>query len=231
MSKGLLTVLLAILMGLVASALLVSAADAALPGDWAYGIDRAMESLRLRLALDHKQHALVQQQLALERLREAQTLERRGDTQSVEALRQEARLALLSAKTTNPKKPQKTEKPNNLSAQKTPEPPQIESRGKKTGQTKHARGGEFCNEFAETNHPEGDKLAAEFNVSYTEIIGWFCQGYGFGEIALAYQISAQAGVTAENVFDMRENGMNWGKIKRYYGLIGGSSGEIIPVVA
>jgi hypothetical protein len=54
MSKGMLAILLAILAVLVASGMLVSAADAAVPGDWMYGVDRAMEGLRLRLAPDSR---------------------------------------------------------------------------------------------------------------------------------------------------------------------------------
>ena len=57
MSKGMLAVLLSLLMVLVASGMLVSAADAAVPGDWMYGLDRAMDGLRVRLALDTKQKA------------------------------------------------------------------------------------------------------------------------------------------------------------------------------
>ncbi len=51
MSKGTLTVLLALLIVLVTSGMLVSAADAAVPGDWMYGVDRTMDGLRLSLAL------------------------------------------------------------------------------------------------------------------------------------------------------------------------------------
>jgi hypothetical protein len=111
MSKGMLAVLLSLLLVIVASGMLVSATDAAVPGDWMYGVDRTMDSLRLRLALDHKQKALIEWQLAQERLREAQALARRGDTESVERLRQEARLARLAAKAADPKIIQRKEKP------------------------------------------------------------------------------------------------------------------------
>ncbi len=121
MSKGTLTVLLALLMVLVASGMLVSAADAAVPGDWMYGVDRTMEGLRVRLALDSRQKAQVERQLALERLREAQMLARRGETESVERLRQESRQAMLAAKSADPSYARKTEK----SAGKTATPAQI----------------------------------------------------------------------------------------------------------
>jgi hypothetical protein len=110
MSKGMLSVLLALLIVLVASGMLVSAADAAVPGDWMYGVDRAMDGLRLRLALDSKQKAQVERQLAQERLREAQALARRGENESVERLRREARLARLAAKAADPHYARKTGK-------------------------------------------------------------------------------------------------------------------------
>jgi len=78
----------------------------------------------------------------------------------------------------------------------------------------------YCDGTSETNHPEGDKLAAEYGVEYTEIIGWFCKGYGFGEISHAYEISKLKDVLVEEVFDLRASGMGWGKIKQSYGLIG-----------
>ena len=96
MSKGMLAVLIALLMVLVASGMLVSAADAAVPGDWMYGVDRAMDGLRLSLTVDPKQKAQIERQLAQERLREAQALARRGKLGSVELLRQESRLAMLA---------------------------------------------------------------------------------------------------------------------------------------
>lgn len=72
----------------------------------------------------------------------------------------------------------------------------------------------------ELKHPKGEKLATEFGVEYTEIMDWFCQGYGFGEISHAYDISKLKGVTVDEVFEMRASGMGWGKIKQFYGLIG-----------
>ena len=39
------------------------------------------------------------------------------------------------------------------------------------------------------------KLAQRYGVPYEEIMGWFCQHYGFGEIDLAYSLSRQIGQT------------------------------------
>ena len=216
MSKGMLAVLLAILAVLVASGMLVSAADAAVPGDWMYGVDRAMDGLRLRLALDHKQKAQVERQLAQERLREAQALARRGETESVELLRQESRVALLAAKAADPHYARKTEK----SIGPTATPLQGEQNEPRLGQSGLAQGDPTCAGTAARRLLAGEKLAQRLSVSYGEVMGWYCQGYAFGEIAMAYRISRVAGVAVKEVFAQHKNGLDWGKILQNYRLNG-----------
>ncbi|MEJ5313825.1 MULTISPECIES: DUF5666 domain-containing protein [Anaerolinea] len=63
-------------------------------------------------------------------------------------------------------------------------------------------------------HPEGLRLAERYGVPYEEIMGWFCRGYGFGEIDLAYEMSVQSGMPVTDIFAMRESGMGWGNIKK-----------------
>lgn len=63
-------------------------------------------------------------------------------------------------------------------------------------------------------HPTGTKLAQHYGVSYEEIMGWFCQGFGFGEIDLAYSLSLQSGVPVDQIFAMKSSGMGWGQIKK-----------------
>lgn len=64
--------------------------------------------------------------------------------------------------------------------------------------------------------PTGMTLAERYNVSYDEIMGWFCQGYGFGEIDLAYGMSVEYNVPVTQIFAMREAGEGWGNIKKYF---------------
>ena len=47
-------------------------------------------------------------------------------------------------------------------------------------------------------------------------MGWFCQGFGFGEIDLAYSLSAEPGVDVDvaDIFAMRADGQGWGEIKQ-----------------
>jgi hypothetical protein len=63
-------------------------------------------------------------------------------------------------------------------------------------------------------HPKGQTLADTYGVNYEEIMGWFCQGFGFGEIDHAYSLSEETGIPVEDIFDMRTSGMGWGEIKK-----------------
>lgn len=64
-------------------------------------------------------------------------------------------------------------------------------------------------------HPTGMTLAERYGVTYEEIMGWFCSGYGFGEIDLAYGWSVEYGIPVTEIFAMREAGEGWGNIKKY----------------
>jgi hypothetical protein len=63
--------------------------------------------------------------------------------------------------------------------------------------------------------PTGMTLAERYSVPYEEIMGWFCQGFGFGEIDLAYGLSLEYGVPVAEIFAMRDAGEGWGNIKKY----------------
>jgi len=62
--------------------------------------------------------------------------------------------------------------------------------------------------------PKGQKLADTYGVPYEEIMGWFCQHFGFGEIDLAYSLSLETGIPVVTIFEMRNSGMGWGEIKQ-----------------
>lgn len=63
-------------------------------------------------------------------------------------------------------------------------------------------------------HPKAVALANEYGVTPEEIMGWFCQRFGFGEIDLAYGLSKQTGVSVDEIFAMRSSGLGWGQIKK-----------------
>ena len=62
--------------------------------------------------------------------------------------------------------------------------------------------------------PTGMTLAQRYNVPYEEIMYWFCQNYGFGEIDLAYELSRASNLPVEQIFQMRASGLSWGEIKQ-----------------
>jgi hypothetical protein len=63
--------------------------------------------------------------------------------------------------------------------------------------------------------PKANKLAEEYGVDYTEIMGWFCQHFGFGEIDLAYGLNKQyPEIPVEQIFELRSSGLGWGLIKK-----------------
>jgi uncharacterized membrane protein YgcG len=61
-------------------------------------------------------------------------------------------------------------------------------------------------------HPVATRLADAFGVSYDEVMGWHCKGYGFGEIAKAYLLAEKTGKTPDEFFEMRASGKGWGQI-------------------
>lgn len=61
-------------------------------------------------------------------------------------------------------------------------------------------------------HPTGLRLAQRYGVPYEEIMGWFCRGFGFGEIELAYSLSRESGLPVTTIFEMRMSGLGWGQI-------------------
>jgi hypothetical protein len=61
-------------------------------------------------------------------------------------------------------------------------------------------------------HPVASRMADEFGVSYDEIMGWHCKGFGFGEIAKAYLLAKKTGKAPGDYFAMRTSGKGWGNI-------------------
>lgn len=61
-------------------------------------------------------------------------------------------------------------------------------------------------------HPEGLKVADALGTSYEMVMGWFCKGYAFGEIKLAYSLSVDSEQPIEAIFALYDTGMSWGAI-------------------
>lgn len=65
-------------------------------------------------------------------------------------------------------------------------------------------------------HPDGLILAAKYEVPYDTIIERFCQGFGFGEIDLAYEISGKSQKPVDDLFSLRTSGLGWGVIRKEF---------------
>ncbi len=72
-----------------------------------------------------------------------------------------------------------------------------------------------CNQ---PNQPVAQRLADAFHVSYAEIMGWHCRGFGFGEIARAYLLADATGAAPATYFNMRLAGLGWGEIVHQTGV-------------
>lgn len=67
------------------------------------------------------------------------------------------------------------------------------------------------------DHPVAQAIANEFEVSYDEVIGFHCDGNGFGEIARAYmlaELTEDDDDTAAYYLELHQSGIGWGQIWR-----------------
>ncbi|MBN1450521.1 MAG: hypothetical protein JW963_05845 [Anaerolineales bacterium] len=69
-------------------------------------------------------------------------------------------------------------------------------------------------------------LVDNFGVTYDEVELLRAQGYGAGEIARVYLLSAAAGVPPQEIIDKRNSGIGWGHIMRDYPIVDPS--ELAP---
>ena len=74
----------------------------------------------------------------------------------------------------------------------------------------------------EKPHPLAAKMAERYGVTQDWIMGYFCEGYGMGQIMLAIKTSQIEGIEAnpETLLTERSNGVGWGNIWKNMGLIG-----------
>lgn len=233
--------ILTLLFSLGAGGVLVSAANAATPGSLFYGLDRGIEDLRLSLTFNPQSAAHLEAELAVERLEEVQKLLEKGETEYVDQALSEAGLLIGGLEEASDPGTGLSSQfiTNILNAAFDEEFQQDDNENGNENTNENENGNEnehvtfkqpksgiHCGGGGGTapgNHPAGDKLAGAYGVDYTEIMDWFCKGYGFGEINLAYLLSKQSGVPVLDIFNLRGGGMGWGNIMKQYGLIGKGS--------
>ena len=72
-------------------------------------------------------------------------------------------------------------------------------------------------------HPQAETIAAEYS-AYGLTEQWvmirFCQGYGFGEIKIALNLSIAAGVDKDYVFELKVQLGGWGRVRQELGVTG-----------
>lgn len=79
--------------------------------------------------------------------------------------------------------------------------------------------GYYCTQ-SEVPHPFGARLAESFEVEYAMIQGWFCDGFGWGQVMLALQTGEITGEDPESLLELRRGGSGWGQIWHELNLIG-----------
>lgn len=79
--------------------------------------------------------------------------------------------------------------------------------------------GYFCTQ-ADVPHPFGARLAERYDTDYATLQGWFCDGFGWGQIMLALQTGQLTDMDAESFLTARTDGQGWGQIWQELGLIG-----------
>lgn len=222
------------------------ASDRAVPGDFLYPLDRAVEDVRLSLALSPTQAARLQVANAGERLSEAAQLASAGDEEDLETAiaeygqtvsqllqdigqlppeDQDKLLAMLGpilekqddelqdlieaipTEEISGSPVTETEEPE---ATSTPVEPAVAV----TPKNESAR----CD--GEQYRPVADNLAAIYQADPETILDWFCKGYGFGEIALALKTSEDAGVSPEELLNLKQELGGWGQVWKALGLKG-----------
>jgi hypothetical protein len=77
----------------------------------------------------------------------------------------------------------------------------------------------YCVQSA-VQHPVGARLAEEYDVPYATVQGWFCEGFGWGQIKHSLQTAKLAGANPADLLDARRNGQGWGQIWQGLNLVG-----------
>jgi hypothetical protein len=67
-------------------------------------------------------------------------------------------------------------------------------------------------------------IADFFQVPVSDVVALRSEDFGFGELAMAYFLAQDAGLTVEDIVAMRQSDMGWGEIAQYLGLPAGRHG-------
>jgi hypothetical protein len=226
-------VVVAILLAmLVGTGGVIYAADEAVPGDPLYGIDQAVESMRLRLTREPQAATELLLGFAEERLSEMEELSARGDQKNLEAALDNYGVS-ISTLAHELETMEDVDKPalmalldNALSAHEN----RFANLLPAGEAEKHVVIGDDTPEMGEGElepcvgadpHPVAQSLADLYGVPYETIMDWFCQGYGLGEIMHALKTSEETdNLSPEDLLWLKTDRGGWGKVWQELGLIG-----------
>jgi hypothetical protein len=65
----------------------------------------------------------------------------------------------------------------------------------------------------------GSSIAANFETTYEQVMGWYCAGHGFEDILLALQTADGLEVMPQALLDRLEQGQTWEEIWKELGLL------------
>jgi hypothetical protein len=207
----------------------IYAANGSVPGDPLYGIDRTVESVQLHLTRRPEATTRLLLSLAEERLREAQQLSDRGDSQNLDAA-----LNGLSTVVSSLAQAVGADDEDDQAAVAALLDGSFPSQGVQPAGASQDVGtvsdGDDQNEPEADEvdactqadpHPAAQRLAESYGVPYEDVIGWFCEGhYGLGEIMLALKTSQKTGRPAGDLLASKTKLGGWGKVWQDLGLIG-----------
>jgi hypothetical protein len=219
---------IAVIISLLAGGGIAYAADGAAPGEALYSLDRSIEEARLDLTSDPQAVFELQLALATERLEEAKKLLGKSKTEQFnEALSNYDAAVAVIAETIQSSAAKDDSVLGNLLDEAIASHDALLAEmviGERDGEMVQIRDRDrdhWCLPGADDIHPMLERLAEEYGVPYEEMVDWFCDGFGLGELGLAYRINEESGTPVADLFEARvESNMGWGLILQDEGLIG-----------
>ena len=221
---------------LVSTGGVIYAADAAVPGDPLYGVDQAVESARL--GLTHRPGSVMNLLLSLaeERLLEAEELAAQQDEgnlgvvldnygATVSALAQTLGTVEGADRATLTALLDQAFSDHDVRLTKILGPAVVaDAADEGEEEATEEEDAAYC--VGADQHPTAQRLAETYDVTYEEIMRWFCDdGYGLGEIEHALQTSAATDLSVQEVFDLKTDLGGWGEVWQNLGLIGSTDDD------
>jgi len=221
---------------LVSTGGVIYAADAAVPGDPLYGVDQAVESARL--GLTHRPGSVMNLLLSLaeERLLEAEELAAQQDEgnlgvvldnygATVSALAQTLGTVEGADRATLTALLDQAFSDHDVRLTKILGPAVVaDAADEGEEEATEEEDAAYC--VGADPHPTAQRLAETYDVTYEDIMGWFCDdGYGLGEIEHALQTSAATDLSVQEVFDLKTDLGGWGEVWQNLGLIGSTDDD------